>query len=259
MVCPVAYVGTWPARGYNEGRYLAMAGKQNLPSQQNGLLGLLPLDVQRRLSRDFETPSLALKEVLFEPNERIDHVYFPLSSVLSMVATTHNGVAVEVATIGNEGMLGVPLFLGVDSAPLKAFAQVSGETLRMGARAFRQHVQREPKLAGVLRRYTQALMVQIAQGTVCNRAHSIEQRCCRWLLMTNDRVGTSHFVLTQEFLALMLGVRRATVSEAAAALQGAGLIQYRRGLVNIVNRRGLEQRACECYRIIRDEYARLLA
>src|SRR5438309_4100583 len=166
-----------------------MAGKQNLSSRQNRLLGLLPRDVRQQLSRDFEILSLPVKEVLFEPNERIDHVYFPLSSVLSMVATVHNGAAVEVATIGKEGMLGVPLFLGVDSAPLKAFAQVPGETLRMGARAFRQHVQREPKLADVLRRYTQALMVQMAQGTACNRAHAIEQRCCRWLLMTHDRVN----------------------------------------------------------------------
>jgi hypothetical protein len=152
----------------------------------------------------------------------------------------------------------VPLFLGVDSAPVKAFAQVPGKTLRMGARTFQQHIQRESKLVGILRRYTQALMVQIAQGTACNRAHSTEQRCCRWLLMTHDRVATSDFVLTQEFLALMLGVRRATVSEIAVELQGTGLIQYRRGRIRIVNRRGLEQRACDCYRIIRNEYARLL-
>jgi CRP-like cAMP-binding protein len=199
-----------------------------------------------------------VKEVLFEPNEGIDHVYFPLSSVLSLVATMHNGRAVEVATTGNEGMLGVSLFLGVDSTPLKAFAQVPGKTLRMEARVFRQYVQREPKLADILRRYTQALMVQMAQGTACNRAHSIEQRCCRWLLMTHDRVNTDNFVLTQEFLALMLGVRRATVGEIAMALQGAGLIQYRRGHMRIVNRRALEQRACACYRIVEDEYARLI-
>jgi CRP-like cAMP-binding protein len=235
-----------------------MIGKVNPSSPQNWLLNLLPRDVQQRLSRDFESLSLSVKEVMFEPNQRIEHVYFPLSSVLSIVATMRDGPAVEVATVGKEGMLGLPLFLGVDSTPVKAFAQVPGKTLRMRAHTFQRHAQRETKLASVLRRYTQALMVQLGQGTACNRAHSTEQRCCRWLLMTHDRVGSNDFLLTQEFLALMLGVRRATVSEIAVKMQGAGFIQYRRGRVRIINRLGLEQKACECYRIVREEYARLL-
>ena len=233
------------------------ARKQAPPPRQNRLLAFLPKDVQQRLMPEFETIFLRVRDLLHEANERIEHVYFPLNGVLSLVATMQTGMAIEVATIGNEGMLGLPLFLGVDRTPMQAFSQVAGETLRMPAATFAKQLKHEPKLASVLHRYTQALMVQIAQGTACNRAHQIEQRCCRWLLMTHDRVCTDEFVLTQQFLALMLGVRRATVSEVAVSLQKAGLIQYRRGKIRILDRRGLERRACDCYRIIRDEYIRL--
>jgi len=233
------------------------ARKQAPPPRQNRLLAFLPKDVQQRLMPEFETIFLRVRDLLHEANERIEHVYFPLNGVLSLVATMQTGMAIEVATIGNEGMLGLPLFLGVDRTPMQAFSQVAGETLRMPAATFAKHLKREPKLASVLHRYTQALMVQIGQGTACNRAHLIEQRCGRWLLMTHDRVCTDEFVLTQQFLALMLGVRRATVSEVAVSLQKAGLIQYRRGKIRILDRRGLERRACDCYRIIRDEYIRL--
>jgi CRP-like cAMP-binding protein len=168
------------------------------------------------------------------------------------------GMEIEVATTGNEGMVGLQLFLGADQTPLKTFSQVPGAALRLAAPAFRKHLKQNGNLAAVLDRFSQALMMQISQCTACNRAHSIEQRCCRWLLMTQDRVNCEDFMLTQEFLAQMLGVRRATVGEVAGELQAAKLIKYSRGSIGIFNRRGLEKRSCGCYFIIRDEYARLL-
>jgi CRP-like cAMP-binding protein len=218
------------------------------------LLTLLPRAMRDRLLPQFETVSLGIKDILYEPNAPIEYVYFPLNGVMSMVSILKGGAHIEVATTGNEGMLGLPVFLGRDSTPLQAFSQVPGESLRMKASAFKRHLKAEPALTTVLQRYTQAMMVQIAQGTACNRAHSIQQRCCRWLLMTHDRVFSDDFLLTQEFLGQMLGVRRATVSEVAGELQRAGLIQYSRGRVTITDRQGLERCACECYAIIRDEY-----
>lgn len=229
------------------------------PAHQNRLLLLLPRATQERLLPQFDTVSFGIKDILYEPNVPIEYVYFPLNGVMSLVSILKNGSHIEVATTGNEGMLGLPVFLGRDSTPLQAFSQVPGDSLRMKVSAFKRHVKAEPSLTAVLQRYTQAMMVQIAQSTACNRAHSIQQRCCRWLLMTHDRVSSDDFLLTQEFLAQMLGVRRATVSEVAGELQRAGLIQYSRGRVTVTDRHALERCACECYGIIRDEYDRLFA
>lgn len=202
---------------------------------------------------------MAIREPVYEANKPIPNAYFPLDGVISMIATADNGNLVEVATTGKEGMVGLPLFLGTDQTPLRSFSQVPGAALRMPAAALRKHVREEPQFAAVLSRYAEALMMQISQSTACNRAHSIHQRCCRWLLMTHDRVSRDHFQLTQEFLAQMLGVRRATVNEVASKLQREKLIRYSRGVVTILSRRGLEQRACGCYWIIRNEYDRLLS
>lgn len=150
------------------------------------------------------------------------------------------------------------MFLGVDRTPLQAFSQVPGVCLRLSSTLFRKHLEREPELVALLQRYTQVLMMQISQGTACNRAHSIEQRCSRWLLMTHDRVNTREFALTQEFLGQMLGVRRATVNEVASKLQEGKLIRYTRGTVSVINRRGLETLSCACYWIVRTEYERIL-
>jgi CRP-like cAMP-binding protein len=165
---------------------------------------------------------------------------------------------VEVGTVGNEGMLGLPVFLGADSSPGAAFCQVPGRALRMPAEALRAAASVEGPLRDLLQRYAQALMDQIAQSAACNRAHSTEERLCRWLLMTHDRVGADRFPLTQEFLGQMLGVRRAGVSATASILQRAGFIRYSRGTITITDRAGLESASCGCYRVVRDEFDRLL-
>jgi CRP-like cAMP-binding protein len=169
-----------------------------------------------------------------------------------------DGTVVELATVGNEGMVGLPVFLGGDTMPLKAFVQIPGDAMRMKADVFKDSVNQGSPLHGLLQRYTQALFNQVAQSTACNRVHSIEERCCRWLLMTRDRVESDGFPLTQEFLSQMLGVRRPSVSVVAAILQKAGLIRYSRGRITILDREGLEAAACECYAIIKQEFDRLL-
>jgi len=236
-----------------------MAGENANSQPRNRLLQLLPKSLETRVIRDCELMHLDVKHILYEPNKPIRDIYFPVNGVVSLIATMDNGMEVEVATTGNEGMLGIPVFLGTDQTPLKAFSQVPGDALRLPVSDFRKYVEDEPELVRILHRFAEALMMQISQSTACNRAHPIEQRCCRWLLMTHDRTGRAEFTLTQEFLAQMLGVRRATVGEVASGLQEAKLIQYSRGLIKILNRRGLEKRSCGCYFVIRDEYERLLS
>jgi CRP-like cAMP-binding protein len=195
---------------------------------------------------------------VWEPGEPIEAVYFPITLVASVLAVTKNEGAVEVGTIGNEGIVGLPLFLGAESSPGRAVVQVGGEADRMSAAVFQREAEREGALRSLLHRYTQGFMTQVSQGTACNRAHSAEQRLARWLLIVRDRVGGNEFPLTHEFLGQMLGVRRATVSETAGALQRAKLIGYKRGVLQIRDPEALERTACECYRIVRDEFERLL-
>ncbi len=223
----------------------------------NRLLDALPGEELERLGPDMEPVSLGLKEVLIEPDRPIGHVWFPVDCVCSVVAAMADGRAVEVGTIGNEGMVGLPVFLGRDTVPLGTFCQVRGEAVRMRAEALRTEVTPGDKLHGLLQRFTEATFVFAAQGSACNRLHSVEQRASRWLLHTRDRVGADEFPLTQEFLAEMLGVRRASVSGVAGDLQGAGLISYSRGAIRVLDRAGLEGRSCECYGIIREEFDRL--
>lgn len=224
----------------------------------NHLLALLPEEVYEQLVPSLEIVSLSLKEILYQPDGAIPYVCFPLNAVVSLVIVMHDGQKVEITTVGNEGMIGLPVFLGSETFAGQAFVQVSGDVARMSSSVFKDEVMRNPVLQDIMNRYTQALFTQVAQSVACNRLHSIEQRCARWLLMTQDRVNSEQFPLTQEFLAQMLGVRRASVSEVAGRLQKAGLIQYSRGIITILNRPGLEGVACECYAIIKQEYERLL-
>jgi CRP-like cAMP-binding protein len=228
---------------------------------RNRLLAALPSEDLERLRPQLTPVQLAVRDVLYEPNKPIAAVYFPTSGVTSIVATMDDGAAVEVATIGNEGMVGLPVFLGAESAPTTAFCQVAGTALRLDANGLRDLLGEEGShstaLMRVLSRYTQALMNQIGQTAACNRHHPIEQRCARWLLMIHDRVGADTFPLTQQFLAQMLGVRRASVNQVARTLQAAGLVTYRRGVIRIVDRARLETAACACYEIIRAEFDRL--
>jgi CRP-like cAMP-binding protein len=224
----------------------------------NRLLSMLAERAYKELAPNLEPVSLTLKQKLYEPNMPIEYVYFPINGVISLLAHMEGEALVEVATIGNEGMVGLPLFLGADITPGVSFAQVPGDALRMSADAFRKAIANNGPFTKVLHRYTQALMVMISQGNACNRAHSLEERCARWLLLCHDRVGADEFLMTQEFLSQMLGVRRASVNLVAAAFQKAGFIEYTRGRIRILNRGGLESASCQCYSIIRDEYDRML-
>jgi len=228
-------------------------------AEQNRLLRLLPAAEYARLLPSLETVPLALRQVLYEQNAPIPHVYFPQHGVLSVVKVMTDGDAVEVATMGSEGMAGLPVFLGGVS-PAETFVQIAGEAKRMSAAAFREAASPGSPLHAVLQCYTEALFSQLMQSVACNRLHSVQQRCARWLLMTHDRVGgADEFPLTQQFLSFMLGVRRAGVTVAASTLQEAGLIRYSRGKITVLDRAGLEAASCECYRTVRADFDRLLA
>jgi CRP-like cAMP-binding protein len=234
------------------------ASAADSPQNRNRLLSALPRKDFARLRRGhLTTVTLERKDPVWEPNQTIEVVYFPLDAVVSVLAVADSGV-VEVATIGNEGVVGLPVFLGAERSPGRAFCQVPGRAERLAAQVFLREARKAGALRRLLQLYTQGFMVQVSQATVCNRLHSAEQRLARWLLIVADRVGREEFPLTHEFMAQMLGVRRATVTETAGALQRASLIRYRRGAITIRDRTGLEQAACECYRIVRDEFDRLL-
>lgn len=195
---------------------------------------------------------------MFDVDRRIEYVYFPEDALISVVSVMTDGSAVETATIGDEGVVGLPVFLGTDRTPAQAFCQVPGQAYRLESDAFRRELARPGGLRDALSLYTQALFTQVAQSSACNRLHTMRERCARWLLQTHDRVGRDEFPLTQQFLSQMLGVRRATVTEAAGGLQADGLITYEYGRITIRDRRRLEAASCECYEITRREFARLL-
>jgi CRP-like cAMP-binding protein len=224
----------------------------------NRLLGLLSPKDYRRLQPHLYRVPLGYRQSLYRARRRLDFVYFIESGVGSLVNTMANGAAAEVGTIGNEGMVGLPLLLGDDRAPTSVYVQVPGTGLRMTAAQFSTELARSASMRAVMLRYAHALFNQVAQSAACNHFHTLQQRCCRWMLMTHDRMQSDEFLLTQEFLAMMLGVQRTGVSSAAGALQRAGLIRYRRGIVTILDRRGLRQRACECYGLSKREFDRLL-
>lgn len=227
-------------------------------SIENRLLAALPEEEYERLVANMETVSLEFKQTLYEPNQPFEYIYFPKSGTVSLLTIMEDGEAVEVGTIGNEGIVGLPVFLGADSIPGMAFSQIPGDAWRMSIDVFKDKVTPGSALHDLLQRYTQSLFNLIAQSAACNRLHSIEERLCRWLLMTQDRAGSESFPLTQEFIAQMLGVRRSSVNTVAATLQKAGLIRYVRGKMTILDREGLEASACECYEVVKGEFDRLL-
>jgi len=230
----------------------------NGDGETNRLLSLLPMRDYRRLARHAERVSLLLKDHLVEPEKPIDHVYFvQQGAIVSLVMTMSDGASVEVGTVGNEGMVGMGVYLEAIHVHHRAFTQVAGVATRIPADLFKQEMNRSEELRTVVHRYAGALMIQIMQGSACNRLHSAEARCARWLLMTMDRVGHDTFPMTQEFLAQMLGVRRASVAVVAGMLQQAGIIRYMRGKLTVLDRERLEAVSCECYNIIRNEMDRL--
>ncbi len=227
-------------------------------TRTNRLLDALPAAARERWFSSLIPSFLAIKSVLFEPGDVIEQVYFPLDGVISLVTPLHDGDVVEVATVGNEGMVGVPLVLG-GALAVRAISGVAGWVLPMKAAAFWGAIQSENAVGDIVNDYVSAIFAQISQSAACNRLHSNEERLSRWLLMSHDRVGRDEFPITHEFLGQMLGSRRATVSLSAGALQGAGLIRYHRGRVTIIDRAGLEDFTCECYGVIKEELDSVLA
>jgi CRP-like cAMP-binding protein len=229
------------------------------PSRANRLLELLPNGERLRLEASMQRIPIKPHDMLYPPGEPMVHVYFPLWGVISLMTPLEDGSAVETAVVGNEGMVGVQAFLGGGTiGNAQAMGQIPGEALQMNADHFRAEIDAGGKLRQVLFSYSQALFTQISQGVACNGVHAIQERCARWLLEAHDRAGSDEFVLTQEFLSDMLGVRRPSVTVAARTLQTAGVIQYRRGRITVIDREGLEEASCECYRVIKHEYRRLV-
>jgi CRP-like cAMP-binding protein len=233
------------------------------PSQDNlhrinRLLAALPSEEFKRLLPSLEVVSLARGDMMIEPDQPIRFVWFPHFGVVSVVTPLEDGTEVEAATIGREGVVGCELLTGGDSGISRTFVQVSGEASRIEFAQMRRRQRESRPLADLLDRYARALFKQVMQSVACNGQHSVEERCCRWLLMAHDRAGSDSFDLTQEFLSDMLGVRRASVTVVARTLQTAGLIRYSRGTITVVDRQGLEEGSCECYRAVRDTYERLL-
>jgi CRP-like cAMP-binding protein len=231
---------------------------ENRLTDRNRLLKALTREQADFLQDRSKNIELVPKVTLQEPGDPIDYVYFPLSGVISMVNEPNPGDIVEIGTVGREGFAGVPVLLGATSVESRAVVQVPGEAVRVRAAVFQEFLQRDSRFRALLMRYVLAFLTQVAQSASCNRLHEVQERCARWLLQTHDRVGGESFPLTQEFLAQMLGVHRQTVTIAAGMLQKAGFIQYVRGVVTILDREGLERAACNCYRIVVNEYNRLL-
>jgi CRP-like cAMP-binding protein len=219
----------------------------------NRLLSALPGKDYQRLLPEMESVNLIFADVLCEPGERIRHVYFPNDSIVSLLAEVGDHSTLEVGIVGREGMVGIGIFMGVDTSRNQALVQGAGTAMKMKAAALRREVNQFGLLHRLLQRYSHSLLTQVSQSAACNRFHTVNARLARWLMMTRDRLETDEFRLTQEFMSNMLGVRREGVTHAAGALQKDGLIRYSRGIIRVLDRVGLESVACECYRIIRDE------
>jgi CRP-like cAMP-binding protein len=225
---------------------------------KNHLLAVLPHDVLDRWLPHFEWVDMPLGMVLYESGAALSHVYFPTDAIVAIMYVTESGASAEIAIVGNEGMVGISLFMGGGTTPSRGVVQSAGHGVRLKGTLMKEEVDRGGAAMHLLLRYTQALITQMAQTAVCNRHHTLDQQLCRWLLLSLDRVTGPELVMTQELIAHMLGVRRGGVTEAALSLQNAGLISYRRGRITVLNRAGLEVRSCECYRVVKTEYDRLL-
>lgn len=226
--------------------------------RQNHLLAALPASECGRLFAPLEPISLRLGEALYESGDRLNHVYFPTTAVVSLLYVMENGASAEIAVVGNEGIVGIALFMGGETMPNRAVVQSAGHAHRLKGPLLQQEFNRAGALQHLLLRYTLALLTQMAQTAVCNRHHSVDQQLCRWLLLSLDRLPSNELLMTQELIANMLGVRREGVTEAAGKLQSAGLIHYSRGRITVLDRPGLESRVCECYGVVQKEFRRLL-
>ena len=233
-----------------------MADERRPP--ENHLLAVLSDADWARLEPHLALIDMPLGQVVYESGDRLDHVYFPTSSIVSLLYVMEDGASAEIAIVGNEGLVGIALFMGGETTPSRAIVQSAGRAYRLPAAILKEEFRRGGALQRLLLRYTQALITQMAQTAVCNRHHSIDQQLCRWLLLSIDRLASNELNMTQDLIANMLGVRRAGVTEAALKLQDAGLIRYSHGHIELLNRDGLEQRVCECYGVVKREFELLL-
>lgn len=239
-------------------RSLAMHSQVLHSPTQNHLLAALPATELERLAARLELVPMTLGSMLYEPGEQLQHAYFPTTSIVSLHYVMASGASAEAAGVGNEGVVGVSLFMGGNTTSSSAVVQTAGHAYRMERCVLQEEFKRAGVLQRLLLRHTQALMTQMMQSAACNRHHSVEQQLCRWLLLTLDRVPSHELVMTQELVASMLGVRREGITEAAGKLQSAGYISYRRGHITVLDRSGLEEHACECYAVVKKEFSRLL-
>jgi CRP-like cAMP-binding protein len=227
--------------------------------KQNHLLAALPASAYERIAPHLEPVEMTLGQVLYESGGQLQHVYFPTTSIVSLLYVMQNGASAEIAVVGNEGILGVSLFMGGETTPSRAVVQSEGAGYRMQSQYLKREFNRGGPMMLLLLRYTQALITQMSQTAVCNRHHTVDQQLCRWLLLSLDRLTSDELTMTQELIANMLGVRREGVTEAAGKLRDAGIISYSRGQINVLDRNRLEQRVCECYAVVKVEFDRLLS
>jgi CRP-like cAMP-binding protein len=235
----------------------AQMSDQHSP-HENHLLNALPADVFERMLPNLQSVDMPLGKVIYESGEGLHHVYFPTDCIVSLLYVMENGSPAEIAVIGNEGIVGLALFMGGDTTPNRAVVQSAGHAYRLSSAMVKQEFGLNGPLLRLLLRYTQALITQMSQTAVCNRHHSLDQQLCRWLLLSLDRLSSNNLIMTQELIANMLGVRREGVTVAAGHLQEAGLIAYQRGHITVLDRPGLEKRVCECYQVVKHEFDRLL-
>ena len=228
------------------------------PKLENQLIAALPPAESQRWLPLIERVDMPLGAVLYEPGVTLSHVYFPATAIVSLLYVLENGASAEIAVVGNDGIVGVSLFMGGESTPSRAVVQSAGTGYRLKAEAMMDEFKRAGAVMHLLLRYTQALITQMSQTAVCNRHHSLDQQLCRWLLLSLDRLQDNELIMTQELIANMLGVRREGVTEAAFKLQHSGLIKYARGHITVLDRPGLEKRSCECYAVVKKEYDRLI-
>lgn len=245
-------------QGKRKWRLAVRLSSKSLDVSQNRLLGALPPDEVERLIPTIQQISFSLGDVVYEFSGHLDYVYFPTTAIISLLYTMENGATAEMGLTGNDGVVGIALFMGGGTMPNRAVVQSAGDAFRMKAKVLQAEFALGGKFQRLLLRYTQALITQISQTAVCNRLHSVEQQLCRWLLLSHDRLRTDELIMTQELIADMLGVRREGVTVAAGHLQDIGAISYVRGRILILDREKLEGTACECYKVVKDEFDRLL-
>ena len=227
-------------------------------AKDNHLLAALPDSEFQVLLPDLEPADMTLGQVMYESGDTMTHAYFPTTAIVSLLYVMESGASAEIGVVGNEGVVGISLFMGGSSTPSRAVVQSAGQGFRLKSRIVKEQFDRAGPLMHLFLRYTQALITQMSQTAVCNRHHTLDKQLCRWLLLSLDRLPGRNLLMTQELIANMLGVRREGVTEAALKLQRAGLIQYSRGHIEVLDRPGLEERSCECYKVVKDEYDRLL-